>query len=202
MKKLVVILLLGSLSVQAQISVEVKGIFHSSNYASFLSVPRNHHFIASKQGSAASKALITTDLSDLDIYNRLIAAGAKAGNNLTLQTWTERKNPNHSDPDLSVKGNTIKIEMVRQDGSVYKPEDLFTDKFHKGFLFKFGGNLAFRQTFNSGSMVCLQSCPDGKISNSAYTMREFSKDQSLFPLKSPSPIKDGESIVVRFIIEN
>ena len=201
--RLFVIILLFFVSAlsEAQIYLDVKGTFRPSNYASFLSVPRNHHFIVSKDGKAASKALIVTELSDLEIQRRLEVLGAVPGNNLTMETWTERQNSQSTAPDQKVKGTPIRIEIILKNGTVVKPEDILTDKFGKGFDFHFGGHESLRSEWQSGCVVCLQSCPGGRISNAAYTIRDFVKDVSAFPVKKPGSISEGEAVIVRFYVE-
>lgn len=185
----------------AQIYLDVKGTFRPSNYASFLSVPRNHHFIVSKDGKAASKALIVTELSDLEIQRRLEVLGAVAGNNLTMETWTQRQNPKSAAPDQKVQGSSVRIEIILKNGRVVRPEDILTDKFGKGFDFHFGGHELLRSQWQSGCVVCLQSCPGGRISNAAYTIRDFANDLSAFPVKKPNPVQEGESVIVRFYVD-
>lgn len=163
-------------------SIIVEGKFDPSNYTSFFSFPKHHHFIVWEDGSASSKALITTNTSDSSIQRKLQILGAIPGNNLTLDTWNKRKDKNHPDPKINVAGTTIKVEIFLNDQWL-NASDIFETTKPTDFHFKLGGHLRFISEWNSGCVVCLQSCPGGRISNASTTISEWEADLISYPLK-------------------
>jgi hypothetical protein len=160
----------------------------------------NHHFIVWDGGRASSSALFVTSVSDSIVVQACADMGGVPGNNLTRDSWEQRDNPRNADPDIVATGSSIAIS-VRYNNRTYTPDTILTDVTGKGFLFRLAGNLALIPVWHSGCVVCLQSCPGGKIVNSRYTMRDLALDHSVFARKSNLPFHDGDTVVIRFTLE-
>lgn len=177
-------------------SLQFSGKIFPNQFNAFTSWTKNHHFIVYKHGRAAHNALIKSDASDLDILNALETLGAKAGNNLSVQSWEKRADKTNPEPDKHVAGSLIEVFVSWENNPPVQAADIFHDKFGKGFEFRFGGHRDLMHVWKSGCIVCLQSCPGGRMSNAAYTMRDYQNGLSQFDLKKSALPKDGTSVVV------
>ena len=161
-----------------------------------------YHLLVWDRGRAASSALFTTAVSDGALHDALLQLGASPGNALNIETWDQRHNPNHSAPDQHVTGTPIDIDILWPDGVSAQPiSELLTDPGGRGFDFRFGGHLANQAAWHSGCGVCLYSCPGGKISNAAYTVRDFVEKDTHFRLRPDVPLKDNTRVTLIFRIK-
>ncbi len=179
--------------------VDVFGLYQPSQFNKTLGL-RQHHFIVWDYGRAGINALFTTYASDSLIHEALVAAGAKPGNNLTMDSWNRRNSRSSSEPDKRVEGSSISVAVIYA-GKTYSPKQILKDKNSRAFDFRFGGNLKLIPEWRSGCVVCLQSCPGGKIGNYTYTIRDLENRLPKFDIISSVPIKDGEEVQIRFQIE-
>ena len=175
--------------------IEIPVTYHPSRFNRAIGL-KNHHFITWEKGSAGGKALFTTPVPDSMIHDALVEIGAIPGNNLTNETWAKRQDKNSPFPDLLVEGSPVVIEFILDSGTVLT-DDILTDKNGKKFDFRFGGNRALISVWKSGCVVCLQSCPGGKIGNHAYSIRDLIRGNSVFSVKNNQGLKDGGKLKVR-----
>lgn len=144
----------------------------------------NYHLIVYRGGTVWHEALFVSYVDDLTVHDALVSLGAVAGNNLTVDTWEERHNPNSIAPDQHIKGTPIEI-LVCWPG-MERPiaiEKIFNDPGGKGLSFRFGGNKAIIPVWQSGCIACLYSCPGSKVGNEAYTVRDYVRNATKFTLK-------------------
>ena len=159
----------------------------------------NYHAVVWKGGGAASEALLASYADDASFYDAMVSIGAVPGNNLTMAAWNDRKDPNSSAPDTRVKGSLVDV-FVWWDGlpSPLPLADLLTDSAGKGIDMRFGGNKALIPEWHSGCIACLYSCPGGKVSNHAYTIRDYVKGTTKFSVNSNAVPKGTRQAVVFF----
>lgn len=169
---------------------------YPSKFNAWTSWTKHHHFVVWKNGRAAHNALIETDASDLQVLEALLAIGAVAGNNLTADTWEKRADRSNPEPDKRVEGSIVEVSVAWEGHRPLYAEDIFEDKFGKGFLFKFGGHKDLIPIWKSGCIVCLQSCPGGRISNANYTMRDYHDGCSKFEVQKANLPQDGAEVEV------
>ena len=134
----------------------------------------NYHAVVWKGGGAAGEALLVSPVSDSALYDALVSVGAVPGNNLTMASWNDRKDPNAKAPRIRVEGTPIEV-LVQWEG-LPRPlplERLLLDPGGRGIDMRFGGNKALIPQWESGCIACLYSCPGGKVSNRAYTIRDY-----------------------------
>jgi hypothetical protein len=149
----------------------------------------NYHAVVWKEGGAAGEALLVSPVSDSAVYDALVSVGAVPGNNLTMASWNDRKDPNAKAPRMRVEGTPVEV-LVQWEG-LPRPlplKRLLVDPGGRGIDMRFGGNKALIPQWKSGCIACLYSCPGGKVSNRAYTIRDyvdgttkFSVDYSVVP---------------------
>lgn len=111
-------------------------------------------------GSNGAKSVFTAYGTHEDFYNALVEIGAQPGNNMT---------PDNA-ATTHVEGTPIDMK-VTWDGAdkEYDVNEVINDSNGKEIAFKFGGNHDRSMEKHTGCLTCLDSCPVGIISNSAYT---------------------------------
>jgi hypothetical protein len=141
----------------------------------------HYHAVVWKGGGAAREALLTTSVDDATLYDALVAIGAVPGNNLTMSAWNDRRDPRATAPQARVKGTPVDL-LVQWEG-ISRPlplKDLLIDRGGRGIDMRFGGNRALIPEWRSGCIACLYSCPGGKVSNHAYTIRDYLDGRTSF----------------------
>jgi len=142
---------------------------------------KGHHAVVFREGRAAPWALFRSDVSDLDVRLALEKLGARPGENLTVETWTARNDMSRRDPDLVVDGTPIEAFVAWSDKRVPLESLIREGQSPSATLdLRYGGNDRFRDTFRSGCIICLYSCPGGAIGNRAYTIRDYVRDGVIF----------------------
>lgn len=180
-------------------SIELGGIYHPSRFNAG-GGQHNHSFVTWEGGLAAPNALFTTFLPDSAVYDALVSIGAAPGDNLTYYPWSEISNPRNPGPDRKVKGAPVTVEIV-YGGRPYQPSAFLHDENGKPFEFRFSGNKKFIPEMRTGCIVCLESCPGGKIGNATYTMRDQVKNVARF-IQLPVPaIQDEAEVTIRISME-
>lgn len=158
-----------------------------------------YHAVVWKRGGAASEALLASYADDASLYNALVGIGAVPGNNLTMAAWNERKNPRSTAPDMRVEGTPVEV-LVLWEGlpSPIPLRELLLDSGGRGIDMRFGGNKALIPEWHSGCIACLYSCPGGKVSNHAYTIRDYVKGATTFSVNWSRVPKGTRRAVVIF----
>jgi ferredoxin len=132
------------------------------------------------EGSNGAKSVFTSYGNHEDFYNGLMEIGAEPGNNMT---------PDNA-ATTTVEGTPIDMKIT-WDGAdkAYDVNEVIKDSNGKEITFKFGGNHDRSIEKHTGCLTCLDSCPVGIISNSAYTYGaventkevEFTGNQAVLP---------------------
>jgi ferredoxin len=138
------------------------------------------HASVFKDGSNGAKSVFTAYANPVDFYNALVEIGAKPGDNMTPDNATTTK----------VEGTALNMKVTWNGASKqYDINDVIKDSNGNKIAFKFGGNLERAKEKNTGCLSCLDSCPVGIISNTAYTYgavektkeAKFTGNQSVLP---------------------
>ena len=180
-------------------TVETAAIFRPGRFNRGTGL-KNHHFVVWEGGRAGRHALFATYASDSTIHQALVAAGAEPGNNLTQETWDKRNDPSSEEPDRKTRGSRVSLEIL-YGHSVYKPGDILVDTQGNPYRFRFAGNLDLIPQWRSGCVVCLQSCPGGKIGNATYSVRDLVREKTSFSLNKDVPFEKNEEVTLRFLVE-
>jgi hypothetical protein len=141
----------------------------------------NYHAVVWKDGRAAGEALLVSSVSDSVLYDALLSVGAVPGDNLTMAAWNDRKEAGAKAPDMRVKGSPVEV-LVQWEG-LPRPlplDRLLVDPGGRGIRMRFGGNKELIPQWKSGCITCLYSCPGGKVSNAAYTIRDYVEGATIF----------------------
>lgn len=178
--------------------VEVAARYHPTRFTDGPGL-KNHHFVVWEGGRAADNALFSTLASDSAVALALVAAGGVPGDNLTKESWTKRRSARSPDPDLRVEGSPITLKVVYGD-QTFPAENVLRDLAGKRYALRFGGHLHLVPVWHSGCVVCLQSCPGGKVSNCAYTMRDLAADASRFAIAEDLPFTPEDEVLLRLSV--
>jgi hypothetical protein len=137
------------------------------------STPR-YHGVVWRKGGAAKEALFIAYADDTSVYDALVSLGAVPGNNLTMAAWNDRNDPASRAPDVRVEGTPVEVSVWWEGLASPVPlSALLTDSAGRGIDMRFGGNKSLIPQWHSGCIVCLYSCPGGKVSNHSYTIRDY-----------------------------
>ena len=120
------------------------------------------------------------------------------GNALDLATWDERDDPTSWKPDQVVQGPPVEMLVRAKRAEPWlRLDQVVNDPMRLGFDLRFGGHRANIPAWKSGCVVCLYSCPGGKIGNARYTVRDFTKETTRFAVKPGTLPSDGERVTIR-----
>ena len=132
------------------------------------------HASVFKDGSNGAKSVFTAYGNQVDFYNALVEIGAEPGNNMTPDNASTTK----------VEGTPIDLKVTWNGADKeYDVNEVIKDSNGNKIAFKFGGNLERAKAKNTGCLSCLDSCPVGIISNSAYSNGAVEKLKKLNSLE-------------------
>ncbi len=181
--------------------VTIEGTIYPTRYNSRSDRANGHHFIVWSDGGNAKKALIEISNNDVELLSKLISAGARPGNNLTEEAWTKRNDDLSTEPDQRVLGSKLRI-TVEWDGEERDAYELFEDSGLADFDIRVGGHEALVPVWRSGCVTCLFSCPGGRTSNHAYTIRDQALQRKQFTANESILPKDGSRVTVNFYVSS
>lgn len=151
------------------------------------------HGVVFAEGANGEKTILKAFADPETLYNDLIAIGAKAGNNMTLE----------NKETTNVQGDALEVTITWEGAEKeYKLAEVIKDSAGKAFDIRFGGNLANAQDKKTGCLVCLDSCPVGITSNAAYTYGAVEKrnEVGFTGVKDILPA-DGTLVVVKLTLK-
>jgi hypothetical protein len=164
----------------------------------FTSTP-GHHAVTWKDGKKAGEALFSAYVSDSKLHDAMISIGAKPGNNLSQAVWDERNDKTSKAPDTRVEGSPVEVSVWWPGFASPLPlKSIFNDPGGKGIDLRFGGQKSLIPVWQSGCIVCLQSCPGGKITNRSYTIRDYVEGRATFTLYDSIVPQGNRKAVVMF----
>lgn len=176
--------------------LRIPGTIHARRYASSTGDDALYHALVHEGGGAASKALLTTPVSDRELARELRGLGAQDGGGVPMAAWNLRRLPLVRAPHRRVAGSPMTL-MVEWQGwtSPRRLEELVQDPGGQGLALRFGGNEEHDHHWESGCVVCFYSCPGGVISNARYTLRDYVRGATRF-LPAPDLPPDGTEVTI------
>lgn len=153
------------------------------------------HGIVFKDGSNGEKAVLRGLADEKEFYQALLDIEAEPGNNLKDEDMKAG-----ADNGTSVDGEKL-TAVATWDGQEEVPfADLIKTDEKRPMDLRFGGNLESAKKYNTGCVLCLDSCATGIVSDAAWPtgttqnkVADFFGDDSVLP-------KDGSQVVVTFRI--
>ena len=172
-----------------------------------------YHLVVWKGGTSPD-ALLETPADDLAFHDAVVALGAQPGNNLTMAAWNKRHDLDASEPKHTVEGAALAVRLSWADNPTGIPIEqaflgpspqhsaLSTQHFLTPVLeWHFGGNrdrwfnrvpLASRP----GCLLCLYSCPSGKVSNRALSVHDYVEAPTRFTADTKLLPPDGTAVTL------
>lgn len=151
------------------------------------------HAIVSFDGSNSRKAVLMGLVPTKEFYDALLAIGAVASNNMN----SDNAKTTH------VTGDALSMTVKWQGADrEYDINEIIKDSNGKAIDLHFGGNWPAAQSKKTGCLVCLDSCPVGIVSNSAYTYGavESREEVAFYGVSSILP-PDGTPVAVTFRVK-
>jgi hypothetical protein len=146
------------------------------------------HGLVFKDGKNGEKSVLRALGDHKSFHEGLIKLGFKAGNNMTMDNAAT----------TFVQGDPLEVTVSWEGAKKeYRLDEVIKDSNGKPLLIKFGGNLESALKYNTGCLICLDSCPVGITSNASYTMGAIEKrnEVSFTGIKEVLP-PDGTQVVV------
>jgi len=187
--------------------IQIFGRIYAQRFNAAQGEEAHYHLLVWNQGTSPT-ALIETPVDDLVLHAELLKLGAKPGDNLTIASWNKRNEEQSAAPREKVTGSEIVIRVAWKE----KPEGIsVSDIFSRSLIpdsrppvvLRFGGNrdrlfnkLPFRP--RPGCLVCLYSCPSGKVSNSALSVHDYVSAPARFVANTTLLPPDGTPVIVTF----
>ncbi len=151
-------------------------------------------------------ALIETPADDLEFYEALVRLGSRPGDNLTMKSWTERRQPDSAAPRSRVTGDPFRLRVSWLDKPDGVPIEAIFDPVsapnsRASFDWRFAGNRW--RWFNlipfaprPGCLICLYSCPSGKVGNRAVAIADYVQEPGRFRVDTGLLPADGTAVIV------
>ena len=182
---------------RASLAVVVSASLHLTAFED--GSPPGHHLVTWSEGRAGSKALLRTPTPDRAVLDALESLGAKPGESLREEAWTERADPESPHPDVRATGAKLEVFVLLPGGRRRPIRDLVEDMDRNGFAWRLAGNRKLIPVWRSGCVICLQSCPGSKVANAKATMRDLHRGKSRFrPSALARRLGEGAKIGVEF----
>jgi hypothetical protein len=169
--------------------IKIFGMIYPQRFNAAQGEEARYHLIVWKGGTSQG-ALIETTADDLAFHEALVSLGAHPGDNLTMASWNKRHDPENPAPREKVTGSPLEVRLTwtnnptglsidhalqTSPGSSPIPN---SQPLIPGLEWRFGGNR--NRWFNKvplaprpGCLLCLYSCPSGKVSNSALSIHDY-----------------------------
>lgn len=180
--------------------MRIKAVTSLGGFEGSLSPYPGYHFLCWKQGRAAPLALLTTEFSDADIQAGLQKLGGRSGDNLLQETWDERHSETSKAANLKVEGSPIEVLVETESGSLWPLKELIEVPGGLAPDVRLGGHMKFRPSWQSGCILCLVSCPGGRLSNASYTCHDYAKGEATHKLteRGRRVFQNGAEVTVVF----
>ncbi|MCX5806102.1 MAG: YdjY domain-containing protein [Proteobacteria bacterium] len=151
---------------------------------------RTHHGVVFKGGKLDHKAIFAGLADPKAFHESLVNIGLKPGNNMTMSNKEK----------TFVEGDLLDV-FVTWEGAkrIYRLDEMIKDSNGKPLAIRFGGNLVNALKKKTGCLVCLDSCPVGITSNSAYTYGAIDlRNEVIFTANKELLPPDGTLVVIIF----
>ncbi len=165
-----------------------------------------HYHLLTWKGGHSKNALIETPVDDLTFHDALIKIGGQPGNTLSMEAWTQRADPDSPASQQKASGSRFAVFLSWQGAPkrlpIYRilrssPSDPQLP------VWNFEGNRD--RWFNRvpfaprpGCLVCLYSCPSGKLSNGKLSIVDYMTQPGRFQIDVERLPPDSTPVQVTF----
>ncbi len=193
--------------------IRIYGLIYPTRFNTAQGDEARYHLLTWR-GGRSKAALIETLVDDLKFYEALISLRAQPGDNLSMAAWTQRSDPDSTAPHEKVQGSKLDVSISWQGNGagvsgvsglpidqVFLPPQIPNPQ--PPFLWHFGGN---RDRWfdriplmpRPGCLVCLYSCPSGKVSNGSLSIADYMARPHRFSAKTELLPADGTPVTLTF----
>ena len=188
--------------------IRIYGLIYPTRFNTAQGDEARYHLLTWR-GGWSKAALIETPADDLQFYEALITLSAQPGDNLSMAAWTQRSDPDSTAPHEKVQGSKLDVSISWQ-GNGAGLSGLPIDQVFRlpqipnpqpPFVWHFGGNRT--RWFNRiplmprpGCLVCLYSCPSGKVSNGSLSIADYTARPQRVSAKTELLPADGTPVTV------
>jgi len=193
--------------------LRIYGLIYPTRFNTAQGDEARYHLLTWR-GGRSKAALIETPADDLEFYEALIALSARPGDNLSMAAWTRRSDPDSAVSHEKVQGSKLDVSISWQGNGagvsgvsglsidqVFRPPQIPNPQ--PLFVWHFGGNRD--RWFNRiplmprpGCLVCLYSCPSGKVSNGSLSITDYMARPQRFSAKTELLPADGTPVTLTF----
>ncbi|MDF1662545.1 MAG: YdjY domain-containing protein [Planctomycetota bacterium] len=180
--------------------LRIKAVTSLWGFEGSLSPFPGYHFLCWKDGRASPLALLTTEFNDADIQAGLQKLGGQSGDNLSQETWDERHSATSKAANLKVEGSRIEVLVESSSGSRFPLKELIAVPEGRAPDIRLGGHMKYRPSWLSGCILCLVSCPGGRLSNASYTCHDYAKGDATHKIteRGRAVFQSGAEVTVIF----
>jgi len=140
-----------------------------------------HYHLLTWKGGHSNNALIETPVDDLAFHDALIKIGGRPGNTLPMEAWTQRTDPDNPASQQKARGSRFAVFLSWQDEPKRLPiHHIFrsspSDPQLPAWSFEGNRDRWFNHVpfaLRPGCLVCLYSCPSGKLSNGRLSIADY-----------------------------
>ena len=192
-------------------AIRIFGRIYAQRFNDAQGEEAHYHLIVWNKGTSPY-ALIETPVDDLAFHAEVLKLGARPGNNLSMAAWTQRHTAHDTASHTKVTGSALDIHIAWNTNPAdipishifVQPPAHSPDSF---MSWRFGGNrdrLFNQLPFGSrpGCLVCLYSCPSGKVSNGALSVHDYVAAPARFVANIDLVPVDGTPVIVTFRIHD
>ena len=165
-----------------------------------------HYHLLTWKGGHSKNALIETPVDDLAFHDALIKIGGQPGNTLSMKAWTQRTDSDNPASQQKARGSRFAAFLSWQNGPKRLPiHHVFRSSASgpQSPAWRFEGNRD--RWFNHmpfalrpGCLVCLYSCPSGKLSNGRLSIADYMTQPGRFQIDAERLPPDNTPVQVTF----
>ncbi len=166
-----------------------------------------HYHLLTWKGGHSQNALIVTPVDDLAFHDALVTIGGQPGNTLPMAAWTQRTDPTHPAPRQKAQGSRFAVFLSWPGQPDLPLQRIFHPPPAGPQLpaWTFEGNRG--RWFNlvpfaprPGCLVCLYSCPSGKLSNGSLSIADYMSQPGRFRANTEILPPDRTPVRVTFAL--
>ena len=146
----------------------------------------SRHLSVFARGSNGAKSIFTGLVDHVTFYQALLKIGAKPGDNMTMDNKEK----------TYVAGDAFDVTVTWEGAKKSYPlDEVVKESNGRPIVLRFGGNLKLASDKNTGCLICLDSCPVGIVSNSAYTYGAVEKRKEVSFIGNREILPPGSALV-------
>ena len=185
--------------------IRIYGLIYPTRFNTAQGDEARYHLLTWR-GGRSKAALVETPADDLKFYEALIVLRAQPGDNLSMTAWTQRSDPDSTAPHEKVQGSKLDVSVSWQGNIAGLPIDQVllqppVPTPQPPVALYFGGNRD--RWFNRipvmprpGCLMCLYSCPSGKVSNGSLSIADYMARPQRFSAKTGLLPADGTPVTL------